>query len=166
MPEGMVELLAKDITSETECFVCGGKGHAAGQDLEDGTHVPCATKVLRNLSKSSAGPSRSHSGKDYKKHAKELKVQIDELKLELEEAHKLHDTPTRGTRRRFTPKPKAHEASDFDTSQSQSELEDDSAHQLEDDDSDRSDGSVVRTFAEVAQPTPGRKSPMPRRKQR
>ena len=130
MPEGMVELLAKDITPETECFVCGGKGHAATQDLDNGEQLICPTKVLATRSKSSAGSSHSHSGKDYKKHAKELKVQIDELKLELEEAHKLHDTPTRGTRRRFTPKPKAHEASDFDTSQSQSELEDGSAHQL------------------------------------
>ena len=40
------------------------------------------------------------------------------------------------------------------------------AQQLEDDDSDQSEGSVVRSFAEVVQPSPGRKSPMPRRKQR
>ena len=165
MPEPIVELLAKDITGDTKCFVCGGEGHAATQDLDNGEQLICPTKVLGTRSKSSAGSSRSHSGKDYKKHANKLTLQIDELKLELEEAYKLHDTSTRSGRRRFTPKPKAHEASDFDTSQSQSELDED-AQQLEDDDSDQSEGSVVRSFAEVAQPSPGRKSPMPRRKQR
>jgi len=43
-----LNLLAKDITPSTKCFICNGTGHAASQ-LHDGVVIECANKSLIKL---------------------------------------------------------------------------------------------------------------------
>ena len=76
---GFLNLLAKDITPLTECYICGGKGHAASQ-LHDGVVIECANKQLTKLGilpVSSRDPIHS-----LKKKYTQLAEMVDTLKLQ------------------------------------------------------------------------------------
>ena len=80
----LLNLLAKDVTSSTECYVCNGKGHAASQLLADGTTIECANKHLMKLGIITSIKDPFSALK--KKYAKQSEA-IDILKHENAELH-------------------------------------------------------------------------------
>jgi hypothetical protein len=145
-------LLAKDVTPNTKCFLCGGEGHAASQKKEDGETVTCATKLLQSYKPGVSTSNSADKSTHYKRHVKQLETQVNELRFELQEAMRLKTTPARDQRRRSAPT--AHELEEeSDGLQSADALCKSSGETEEEDDaSDESGGSYIPSFAEVAQP--------------
>ena len=54
-------LLAKDVTPDTKCYVCGGDLHAASQKLENGETIICAKKALESYKTGVSTSSNAHS---------------------------------------------------------------------------------------------------------
>jgi len=153
-----VQLLTTDVNKSTRCHTCGGEGHASTQDTPDGERIVCPTKLLQTGS-NSVSFNKAHK---YKQHSKQLAHNIDELTTQLENAHKLHDTAQRNSRRRSPLPSKAMLTSEEDEDDN-SQL-DSSAHTCdedEDSDNDSQDSafSTVKDFADVASASKSTKKP-------
>ena len=83
--DGVANLLHYyDITPDTKCFACGGEGHAASQQMKDGSTYLCATKALaaQNGSSSDNGTGRfkrNRTGSKEKEKLSWLEEQVNEL---------------------------------------------------------------------------------------
>ena len=158
--EDVVNLLSTDIKSTTDCFVCGGKGHAATQELPDGEKLICPTKVLRTgVSNGASNYTKPNTASSTTMRAerKAMANEIDELKTEVQDmAYKLHQSAAQKGRRRpirrETPPPQlANECDDDDASAS--------AATNDEDGSDDSAASHIEQFAEVVQRGKGQWKP-------
>jgi hypothetical protein len=160
-PTEVVELLAKDITPDTKCFLCGGDSHTASCELPNGEKIICAKKLLQQHNSGDSHTTRSSNNSQYKKQVKELQLELNELRIQLEDAMKLKTTSFRDMRRR----PFAKEVEQaMDDSQPSDSAAEQSNEVASDDGSEDSHASVVQSFAEVVQPRERRrpKSPMSR----
>ena len=142
-----------EITKETDCFYCNGKGHTAKQLLPDGSTLKCPTKVLDELRQESTGDSKPKFDK-YKQRSRDQAKQITEMEeqiaqLSFEAANRLSDTNTRQNRRRFgkhspAGPSSAHSADDDTTHDDDSEQPDQTV-----DDSSQSESSTIGDFADA-----------------
>tara|TARA_B110000503_G_scaffold9966_1_gene13425 strand:+ start:4208 stop:5791 length:1584 start_codon:yes stop_codon:yes gene_type:complete len=147
--EEQINLLSSDIKSTTKCFVCGGDGHAATQEMPDGEKLICPTKVLRTGVSNGAREytKPSHSSTSTARAHKTMSEKIEQLEQELEHtALRLQQSGAREQRRRpFVPRSKT-------ASQAESDIDNasaDSAFNEEEDGSDDSAASQIHQFAEV-----------------
>ena len=166
----IANLLAKDVTPDTKCYLCGGDGHAASQKLDNGDMVICAKKALESQKSGASGSINLNTRGDkhsldkahYQKQVNQLETEVHELRYELQKAMRLKTTPTRESRRRNSA-PTAHELED-ESDDLKSADACSKSDGVDDDDDDDSGGSYIPSFAEVAQPFKRRpKSPVLRR---
>ena len=149
--DDIVELLsAKDITDQTQCYLCGGFGHPARCEHSDGSVIECANRKLgtKPVVKSNNTDPKHQK---LKNEVKALNEEVQALTAQLEEtALKVAERSKNPRFKRFNKRNSAHETTDDDT---ESDLKDDSqADQCSDcsGESEDSHASVVRSMADVA----------------
>ena len=141
----VANLAVKDITKETPCHLCGGRGHGITQWTDDGVKVICATKVIEDLKSDkttdhSAAAEQSKRADKYKARAQKLDSAVTELKQELQQVtEQLHQV----TQSRVNAASSSHHGEEDSVSEFSTDL----------DEIDGSDGSEygVHQFAEQVQ---------------
>ena len=158
-PDEVVELLAKDVSAKTTCYVCGGEGHSASCVMPNGEKLVCPTKMLQNIS----GGTKHKNFKQTSTKDDNMAHELHELQTRMDDILRLQQTAQQSERRRFT---KPHSSSSRSTAhslESDAETPDGSvvgesdamAASGDDDDNDSvdSDGSRIQDFAEVVNPS-------------
>lgn len=153
--DGVVNLLKSfDIRPDTDCYLCGGKGHAASQVMPDGTTLVCPTRILNEERKDSGQHSKqvgSSNEKMRKKYngAKErialLQEQILELTDHINSASFGPNNSKTSRKGSFKRRPHANSATD-DSDALDPELE---CSTQDDAESDDSDASHIQDFADA-----------------
>ena len=146
-------LQSHDITPETKCFACDGKGHAASQMLPDGSTLKCATKVLKDHTGTGTASKSSDRDRSQMAHMIERTASLEEQILQLSSQLQ------KSNLRRPRTKPQSRSAHG---------LTDESLDDPDDDDDDGassfdSDASHVHDFAEALHPKIGKSKFSPRR---
>ena len=161
-PDEVVELLAKDVTAKTPCFLCGGDGHAATTMLPDGEKVICATKILEKYNSTGFKP-KHRANKQTVTKGDSMAHELHELQSRMEDIMRLQQTSQQNDRRRSNKSHASSSRADAHSLESEAETVDGSdaadsdaqAHTCDEDDNDSmdSDGSRIQDFAEVVHPS-------------
>ena len=137
-----------EIHEKTKCYFCNGDGHAARQEMPDGTVKICASKALQDEKDAADGNKHKQRFKDQAKQIEELQTELAELNAVFSTQH--NRKPRYPRDRRYQKPGSAHSSEECDDAEEES-------------DDQSSDGSTVPSFAEAVHPS--RKQKMyPKRK--